>query len=197
MNTLPKNPFPPGFAFFLDNPLRRFLIDREKFLRGMGVKEGDRVLEVGCGPGFFTEVLSLIVGERGKVYAQDIEAAMLKRVEKKLDSLLYKNVLLLHCNSTAIELSDGSCDVVLCANVLEEIYKEGELEGTVTEIDRVLKRGGTLVIKEHRFGGTEPIIKETEKLFVSSGYDKVFEVKTLLSYHSKYASVSIRSGLLT
>jgi ubiquinone/menaquinone biosynthesis C-methylase UbiE len=185
MNTLPKNPFPPSLAFFLDLPLRRLLIDREKFLRGMGVKEGDRVLEVGCGPGFFTETLSLIVGEKGKVYAQDIEEAMLRKIKKKLPSFRYPNVIPLLCNSSSLELPDSSCDVILCANVIEEIYKEGELEGTVKEIGRVLKPGGILFIKEHRFGGTEPIIKETEALLVRFGYDKVSEEKTLLSYNSK------------
>jgi ubiquinone/menaquinone biosynthesis C-methylase UbiE len=185
MNTLPKNPFPPSLAFFLDLPLRRLLIDREKFLRGMGVKEGDRVLEVGCGPGFFTETLSLIVGEKGKVYAQDIEEAMLRKIKKKLPSFRYPNVIPLLCNSSSLELPDSSCDVILCANVIEEIYKEGELEGTVKEIGRVLKPGGILFIKEHRFGGTEPIIKETEGLLARFGYNKVSEEKTLLSYHSK------------
>ena len=186
MSKLPKSPFPPGLAFFLDLPFRRLLIDREKFLRGMGVKEGDCVLEVGCGPGFFTETLSLIVSEKGKVYAQDVEEAMLRKIKKKIPSFRYPNVIPLLCNSSSLEIPDSSCDVVFCANVIEEIYKEGELEGTVTEIDRVLKRGGTLVIKEHRFGGTEPMIKEAEDLFVRSGYDKVSEEKTFFSYHSRH-----------
>lgn len=186
MNTLPKSPFPPKLAFFLDNPLRRLLIDREKFLRGMGVKEGDRILEVGCGPGFFTETLSLIVGEKGKVYAQDIEEAMLRKIKKKLPSFRYPNVIPLLCNSSSLELPDSSCDVILCANVIEEIYKEGELEGTVKEIGRVLKPGGILFIKEHRFGGTGPIIEETECLFISSGYDRISKEKTFFSYHLRF-----------
>ncbi|MBI5345469.1 MAG: methyltransferase domain-containing protein, partial [Deltaproteobacteria bacterium] len=97
MKSLPKSPFPPYLAVFLDNPIRRLFINREGFLTGMGVKRGDFVLEVGCGPGFFTTVLSRLVGKDGRVYAQDIEEAMLKRVEKKLGSLPHKNCVLLHC----------------------------------------------------------------------------------------------------
>lgn len=185
MKPLPKSPFPPWLAIFIDNPVRRLLINREKYLRETGVKEGDHVLEVGCGPGFFTTVLSDIVVETGRIYAQDVEDAMLKKVGKKLGKLRYQNVIPLLCNSSALELPDSSCDVVFCANVIEEIYKEGELEETVREIDRVLKDGGSLAIKEHRFGGTWDMIKETEDLFISLGYKKVFNEKTFLSYNVK------------
>jgi ubiquinone/menaquinone biosynthesis C-methylase UbiE len=185
MRPLPKSPFPPYFALFLDNPIRRLLIDRERFLRSMGIKKGDRVLEIGCGPGFFTTVLSSIVGDRGRVYAQDVEEAMVKKVKKKLVRLGCQNVRLLLCNSSSLKLPDDSCDVVFCANVFEEIYKEGELEGTIIEIDRVLKDNGILVIKEHRIGGTLSIIKEIEARFISLAYKEVLNDKTFLSYHMK------------
>ncbi len=60
MNSLPKSPFLAGLAVLLDNPVRRLFINREKFFKNMGVKDGDYILEVGCGPGFFTEALSSI-----------------------------------------------------------------------------------------------------------------------------------------
>ncbi len=185
MNTLPKSPFPPALAVFLDNPVRRLLINREKFLRNMGVKEGDYILEVGCGPGFFTEALSSIVGEKGRIYAQDIEESMLHKVDRKIPSFRYRNVIPILCNSSSLGLPGGSCDVVVCANVLEEIYREGELKETVSEVDRVLRPGGILIVKEHRFGGTAPIIKESEELFISIGYEKVLEEKTFFSYNSR------------
>lgn len=183
---LVKSPFPPFFAFVLDNPVRKLLINRERFLRRMGIKEGDSVLEVGCGPGFFTETLSMIVGNRGMVYAQDVEEAMIERVREKSSRPGLGNVVPLLCNSSSLTLPSGSCDVVFCANVIEEIYKEGELKGTAGELDRVLKKGGTLIIKEHRPGGTRAMVREAEKLFSNLGYDKVFEEKTLLSYHMRF-----------
>jgi len=182
---LPRSPFPPGLAFFLDNPIRRLLINRKRFLRDMGVQQGDYVLEVGCGPGFFTTVLSDIVGERGMVYAQDVEKRMIERVKKKLKRMKNQNVIPLLCNSSALEIPDNSCDVAFCANVFEEIYKEGDLKDTVKDIDRVLKHGGILIIKEHRLGGTEGIMRETMTQFIIMGYKKVFEEKTFLSYYAK------------
>ncbi|MFQ5587168.1 MAG: class I SAM-dependent methyltransferase [Thermodesulfobacteriota bacterium] len=194
MNPLPKSPFPPYLALFIDNPVRRLLIDRERYLRERGVKEGDHVLEVGCGPGFFTEVLSRIVGEQGRVYAQDVEEGMVRRVKRKLKRFDCRNVELLLCNSTAIELPDDSCDVAFCANVFEEIYKEGELAGSVKDIDRVLKRGGILIIKEHRPGGTRKIIEETIRLLIGKGYSIIGREETLLSLHIRLIKGSAGEG---
>ncbi|MBI5598188.1 MAG: class I SAM-dependent methyltransferase [Deltaproteobacteria bacterium] len=185
MSALPKSPFPPALAFILDNPLRRLLINRDRYLRDMGVVEGCRILEVGCGPGFFTEALSIVTGKDGVVYAQDVEKRMLERLERKLKSFRFQNVIPLLCNSSALDLPSASCDIVFCANVFEEIYKEGEMEGTVREITRVLKASGILVIKEHRPGGTRRKIEAVEDMFINLGYNKVFERKTILSYNSK------------
>ena len=186
MNSLPKSPFPPALFFFLDNPLRRLIFNREKFIRGMGIKQGDTVLEMGCGPGFFTETLSAVAGKNGKVYAQDVEEKMLKRVTAKLHGFGFKNVTLLLSNSSSLPLGDGVCDAVFCANVLEEIYHENEIAGTIKEIHRVLKKPGILIIKEHRPGGTRKIIEEVKKAFLTLGYEKCVDIATPFSFHVKF-----------
>ncbi len=183
--TLPRSPFPPFLAPLLDNPLRRLVINREKFLRNMGVREGHVVLEVGCGPGFFTEVLSRIVAEKGVVFAQDVEEAMIGRVEEKVSRLGLGNVRPLLCDSRELELPDMSCDAVLCLNVIEEIYKEGALEESVREIIRVLKTPGLIVIREHRPGGTARMVRECEGLLERAGLKKDLEGHSLFSYFSR------------
>ena len=153
----------------------------------MGVKQGDTVLEMGCGPGFFTETLSAVAGENGKVYAQDVEEKMLKRVRAKLPCFGFKNVTLLLSNSSSLPLGDGVCDAVFCANVLEEIYRENELAGTIKEIHRVLKKPGILIIKEHRPGNTRKIMEEVKKAFLTLGYEKCADIATLFSFHVKFS----------
>lgn len=183
---LPKSPFPPYLAFFIDNPFRRCLIDRKAFLTRMGIEEGNCVLELGCGPGFFTEVLSEIVGKKGRIYAQDVEERMLKKLRKKLPGLPFDNVTPLLCNSSALELPDACCDVAFCANVFEEIYEEGGLKESVREIDRVLRQGGIVIVKEHRFGGTKKVMDLVESLFGALGYKMDLDEKTPLSYHLRF-----------
>ncbi|MCP3678681.1 MAG: class I SAM-dependent methyltransferase [Deltaproteobacteria bacterium] len=123
------------------------------------------------------------VGGGGAIYAQDVEERMLRRVGRKLKGFDYRNVQLLLYNSTAIELPDNSCDVLFCANVLEEIYWEGELAASIEDFDRVLKKGGLFVIKEHCPGGTRHVVEEALQLLAESGYRITARKRTLLSFH--------------
>jgi len=53
------------------NPMLPIIRNPYKILERAGLKPGQNVLEVGCGPGFFTIPAAHIVGEEGKVYAVD------------------------------------------------------------------------------------------------------------------------------
>jgi len=59
------------------------------------------------------------------------------------------------------------------------------LDESIDEFDRVLRRGGFVVIKEQRFGGTAAIVRESEALLEKAGYEKVLEKTSLLSCHSR------------
>ena len=70
MNRKPE----PKWAFKMmslihDNPLRRNFTDPYKTLKAAGLKPGQKVLEIGCGPGFFTIPAAKIVGEKGTGYS--------------------------------------------------------------------------------------------------------------------------------
>ncbi|TET55225.1 MAG: hypothetical protein E3J54_00515, partial [Actinobacteria bacterium] len=54
---LPKSPFPYWISFTLLHPWRKIAIPRERFIRKAGVGVGKTVLELGAGPGFFTEYI--------------------------------------------------------------------------------------------------------------------------------------------
>jgi len=49
----------------------------------MGVKQGNRVADIGCGSGYFTFRLAARVGAEGKVYAVDIEPSAIQRVRQR------------------------------------------------------------------------------------------------------------------
>jgi len=70
-------------ALIHDNPIRSVFCDPYKRLRVAGLKRGQKVLEVGCGPGFFTIPAAKIVGEEGAVYAADVHPLAIERVKGK------------------------------------------------------------------------------------------------------------------
>ena len=63
-----------GYSF--DNPLRRIIHNPARML-GTMVEEGQTVVDIGCGLGFFTLALAQMVGAHGKVIALDIQSEML------------------------------------------------------------------------------------------------------------------------
>ena len=79
-------------AFIHDNPLRRRLSDPFQTLENAGLKPGLKVLEVGCGPGFFTIPAAKIVTESGKVYALDVHPLALEKVQTKIEIEKISNV---------------------------------------------------------------------------------------------------------
>jgi len=71
---------------FHDNPLLPLFRNPYRLLRAAGLKPGQTVLEVGCGPGFFTIPTARIVGEKGMVYAVDINPLAIRRVMGKIQN---------------------------------------------------------------------------------------------------------------
>lgn len=93
---LPKSPFPHWLAFVLANPLRIRSTKPAKVVDEAGIKPGQTVLEIGCGPGVFTEFIAAKVGAGGQVIAQDVQAQMLNKLEKRRRRFTVNNKLK-HC----------------------------------------------------------------------------------------------------
>ena len=106
------------------------------------------VIDLGCGSGTFTTFVARIVGEQGKVYAIDIQPAMLKQLERKLskaDNQDLRNIELKQASAYELPFEDKSIDLVYMITVLPEIPDRGR---ALREISRVLKPGGILAVTE-------------------------------------------------
>ena len=61
-----------------------------KILNGL-IRGGDSVVDIGCGPGFFTPTLSYMAGMAGKVFAVDLQQEMLDRAKVIVDKFKWHN----------------------------------------------------------------------------------------------------------
>jgi len=86
---------PVTLARFLDNRIRRWLQDPRKILRPY-IKEGMTVLDVGCGPGFFSIELARMVGKSGRVIASDLQEGMLRKLRDKIRGTELEERITLH-----------------------------------------------------------------------------------------------------
>ena len=143
-------PFPaPAFiGRLLDSGYRRRIQPPEQLIERSGIKKGMQVLDLGCGSGAFTPFIARAVGQKGKVYALDIQADMLRQLEKKLskpENRDIKNIKLIEGNAYELPFEDNSLDLVNMVTVLQEIPDRNR---ALQEVKRVLKPGGFLAVTE-------------------------------------------------
>ena len=141
-------PAPAFIGRLLDSGYRRKIQPPEQMVERSGIKKGMKVLDLGCGSGSFTPFVARAVGEKGKVYALDVQPAMLKQLERKLsrpENRDIKNIKLTEGNAYGLPFDDASLDLVYMVTVLQEIPDRNR---ALAEVRRVLKAGGFLAVTE-------------------------------------------------
>ena len=149
--------FSASRAGHLDSRLRRFIYRPDR-LAERYVKPGDRVLDFGCGPGFFTREFAKKTGDTGMVIAVDLQEEMLRLLREKLEPEgLMPRIRTHQCAQDSIGLSpewDGKIDVAFAIFVVHEVPDPKKL---FREIASLLVPGGLLFYSEPPFivSGTE------------------------------------------
>lgn len=131
----------------LDTRIRRWLQNPRKLL-GPYITEGMTVLDVGCGPGFFSVGMAQLVGESGTVIAADLQEGMLQKIREKIEGTELEDRIKLHkCEEEQIGLTD-EVDFVLAFYMIHELTDTDKFFG---EIAKILKTNGKMFIVEPPF----------------------------------------------
>jgi len=117
-----------------------------EFLRKIGLKRGQTVLDFGCRVGHYTIPAAKVAGNKGIVYAIDKEQEALNELQQKAIQLNLKNIRTVKTSGQIqIGLEDGSIDVVLFYDVLHYLGKD-ERQKLYRGAHRVLKQDGLLSV---------------------------------------------------
>ncbi len=169
----------PNWAFKMmslihDNSLRRKFSNPYQTLENAGIKSGQSVLEVGCGPGFFTLPCSEITGTDGLVYALDIHPLAIKRVKEKMEMHSLSNIIPIEASATDTGLTEQSIDLAFFFGVPRLLRDEILLKNVLKEIRRVLREKGRVSIKSSR--------KKLIKILEEHSFSFLHEKNGILSF---------------
>ena len=128
-------------------------------------KEGQTVLDFGCGTGDFTIPAAEIVKDSGKVYALDYFKRQLGIVKRRIAKRGLNNVETIRPHEVA-KLPDESVDIIWMCDVLHEISEKRKV---LREMHRVLKNEGILAIYD---GMGDKTLKYTDRLFSLTDKDE-------------------------
>lgn len=174
--------------------------DGTKFLKDIGIKEGQTVLDFGCGEGHYAIPAAKVVGGQGKVYAVDKDEKVLGRLMEVAKSKGLKNIEVKKSSGELkIGLKDRSLDAVLFYDVLHYIDNKRK---SFEEIARILKPGGLLSLypKHHKLDShplmemnLEDIIEEAKimgfnfegRLYKELIHDEKCEKDYILNFRKK------------
>ncbi|HUS87102.1 MAG TPA: class I SAM-dependent methyltransferase [Bacteroidales bacterium] len=148
MNNIKRNRVCPiEVSWGLDNTLRKLVQNPRKILKPY-IGQGMTVVDLGCGPGFFTIEIARMVGETGKVIAADLQEGMLEKVNNKIkDTELEQRIGLHRCKVDEIGI-EKKVDFILAFYMVHEVPDKERL---FKELKSILKPGGNLFIIEPWF----------------------------------------------
>ncbi len=107
----------------------------------LGIVDNDKILEIGMGNGFFVKDI-LAAGKNVKYSGCDFSDTMVKEASI-LNGSFAANAQFILSNADQLPFGDGSFDKVFTVNT---IYFWGDAQRTFTEIQRVLKPDGILIV---------------------------------------------------
>jgi ubiquinone/menaquinone biosynthesis C-methylase UbiE len=161
----------------LDTRLRRWTQNPRRLLRNY-LEEGMTVLDMGCGPGFFSVEMARMVGETGRVIAVDLQEGMLRKVRDKIEGTELEERITLHlCEEDKIGVSEP-VDFVLMFYVVHEVPDQAIL---FRETESILKQGGYVFIVEPPFHVSKKGFKKMIKVATETGLSVVKKPKILMN----------------
>jgi len=95
--------------------------EAERVLNRLGIRAGLRVADIGAGDGYYTARLATRLGRSARIYAEDVKAEYLKRLEVRLIREKIRGVILVQGEPSDPKLPPASVDVAILAHMYHEI----------------------------------------------------------------------------
>lgn len=147
--------FPEMYERFLVEPL--FRPWAEQVLGELGLRPGDRVLDVACGTGIVARLAKQRLGDTGSVVGVDLSPAMLEVARRVGPGIEWRQG-----DAGALPLQDGErFDVVVCQQGLQFF---SDRAAAVGQMRRALAEGGRLAVSTWRPDEEVPVCEQLRRV---------------------------------
>ncbi|MFO0718806.1 MAG: methyltransferase domain-containing protein [Candidatus Paceibacterota bacterium] len=132
--------------------------DPKKNIEAFSLIPGMTIADLGAGSGAYCEPVAIAVGDKGKVYAVDVQKDLLAKIKNDANKNHILNIEVIWGDIEKVggtKLRDGCVDGVIASNILFQLTNK---EGFRAEVRRILKPGGRLFVIDwtDSFGGLGP-----------------------------------------
>jgi phosphatidylethanolamine/phosphatidyl-N-methylethanolamine N-methyltransferase len=164
----------PIYDLLFGAPLQR---GREAAIAALGIRSGDRVLEIGTG----TALTAPLYPRHCHVAAVDLSASMLRRARARVARAGLTHVRLLAADAARLTFADGSFDRVCAPYVISVVP---DPVAVLREMQRVCRPGGRIVLLNH-FQSPNRLLASVERavspLTVRVGFRSDLDLRALLA----------------
>jgi len=157
---------PWWLAYSWDHRLRILIHDPAKII-GPYMKKGDRVLDVGCGMGFFSIAMARRIGPHGRVYSVDIQERMLDILMKRAKRRgADRNITPILADGTSLSTPEP-VDFILAFWMLHEV---DDKTGLLKSMHAALKPDGTFLLVEPKVHTSGRLFNDEIDLCQDAGF---------------------------
>jgi len=137
-----EHPSPCPYSLRVWLVIPRPVITWRRLIDVLSPREGERVLEIGAGTGYYAIPVAKRVGPTGRVDALDIQPKMLEHLQRRAREQGVENITTTVIDAHTLPFEDGTFDAVYLCTVLGEIHDRNV---ALAEMHRVLRPGGRFV----------------------------------------------------
>lgn len=152
----------------LDNVFRKIVQSPRKIV-GEYINEGDTVVDLGCGPGFFSVEMAKMAGKNGQVIAVDLQPEMLEKVRRKAGKKNVPERIRLHQtpgDKIGLELKQKA-DFILAFYMIHETPNPAAF---LEEAKSLLKKDGKFLVVEPKMHVDQTKYEEMIQVAKNAGF---------------------------